>query len=89
MWMRTEAMPTFRKLYGKLEGGNFSAGDSIVFDITANFNVYKFGGSKALIICTEDPYGNNAQYIGTVFVVTGTISVLMGLLYAAREFYRS
>lgn len=33
VWMRTAALPTFRKLYGKIET-KVSAGDTLTFNIT-------------------------------------------------------
>lgn len=46
VWMRTSALPTFRKLYGKLEGGLKKG--SYVVRIKNNYNVNNFGGKKSI-----------------------------------------
>ncbi|KAH9738568.1 ALA-interacting subunit [Citrus sinensis] len=43
VWMRTAALPTFRKLYGRIES-DIQANDSVTVIIENNYNTYSFGG---------------------------------------------
>jgi len=45
VWMRTAALPSFRKLWGRIES-DISAGTTIHIDIENRYNSYRFGGKK-------------------------------------------
>ncbi|PPD90593.1 hypothetical protein GOBAR_DD12478 [Gossypium barbadense] len=47
VWMRTAALPTFRKLYGKIEQ-DLQANEKIQVVIQNNYNTYSFSGKKKL-----------------------------------------
>lgn len=47
VWMRTAALPQFRKLYGKINS-DIPAGTTLTFDVDAYFEVTSFGGKKSL-----------------------------------------
>jgi hypothetical protein len=49
VWMRTASMPTFRKLYAKIDS-DFVTGDKLTFNVEANFEVNSFEGTKTLVI---------------------------------------
>ena len=51
VWMRTAALPTFRKLYGKIEM-DLKANDTIIVNLQNNYNTYSFGGKKKLVLST-------------------------------------
>ena len=50
-WMRTAGLPNFRKLYGKIDS-DFAQGDVLSFNLTLNFEVASYSGSKSLIVTT-------------------------------------
>ncbi len=88
VWMRLASFTNFRKLYGKIDT-DIVAGDTIVFDITANYDVSSFGGVKSLILTTAS--GNEfiySQSIGTIFVVMGTACVFISsFIFGKKYFY--
>jgi len=47
VWMRTAALPNFRKLYAKINT-DIPAGSTVAIDIDPNFEVNSFGGKKFL-----------------------------------------
>lgn len=47
VWMRTAALPQFRKLYGKIDT-DIPAGTTLTFNVDAYFEVTSFGGKKSL-----------------------------------------
>ena len=49
--MRTAGLPNFRKLYGKIDS-DFAQGDVLSFNLTLNFEVASYSGSKSLIVTT-------------------------------------
>lgn len=54
-WMRTAALPRFRKLWGridKLPGGRtaLEAGDVVVVEVLNRWNTYSFDGKKAVVL---------------------------------------
>jgi LEM3 (ligand-effect modulator 3) family / CDC50 family len=45
VWMRTAALPNFRKLWGRIET-DIPAGAAIRISIRNRYNSYRFGGKK-------------------------------------------
>jgi len=86
VWMRTASLPTFRKLYGTIDT-DFNKGDTITFDIVSNFDVTSFSGSKSLIISTISIYGGKNSYLGVAYIVVGSFSLFLGLLFGIRSYF--
>ena len=86
VWMRTAALPTFRKLYGKISGP-FSKGDVISLNIVANYEVTSFGGTKSLILTNLGSLGAKNLYIRQLYLAVGIIFFLIGLFYAGYQYY--
>jgi hypothetical protein len=54
-WMRTAALPRFRKLWGRIDGlggarTSLEPGDVIVIDVVNRWNTYSFDGQKAIVL---------------------------------------
>jgi hypothetical protein len=84
VWMRTATLPTFRKLYGKIQG-DFNAGDVLTFDVTANYEVSSFGGTKALVISTVGEFGGQNSFPGIAFITTGAFAFLLAAFYGVKD----
>lgn len=84
VWMRTAALSDFRKIYGRIKGP-FEKGDTLTFTVLSNFEVRSFGGSKALVISTISPLGGRNKYVGTSFVVVGSVSILLTVLFVLKH----
>jgi len=84
VWMRTAALPKFRKLYGKISG-DFTNGVDLAFTIVANYEVSSFGGSKTLVVSTIGEFGGSNPHLGTAYIVVGVLSLITGLLFAAKH----
>uniref|UniRef100_A0A0E0L4X0 ALA-interacting subunit n=1 Tax=Oryza punctata TaxID=4537 RepID=A0A0E0L4X0_ORYPU len=80
VWMRTAALPTFRKLYGRIET-DIMASDEITVVIQNNYNTYSFGGTKALVLSTTSWIGGKNSFIGLAYVAIGSISLLVALAF--------
>ncbi len=83
-WMRTAGLPSFRKLYGKIDG-DFRAGDQITFDLTLNYEVLSFGGTKSLVITNLGVTGTKSTALSGLFVVMGSVSLTIGVLFALKR----
>jgi hypothetical protein len=80
VWMRIELLPSFRKLYGKIKGP-FKKGDQLSFNITNNFEVGSFEGTKSLVLSSLGPIGGRNRYPALILQITGIISLFMGLVF--------
>lgn len=80
VWMRTAALPTFRKLYGRIEV-DLHANDYITVKIQNNYNVYSFGGKKSLVLSTTSWLGGKNDFMGKIYVVTGALCIFLALVF--------
>nr|XP_005306351.1 cell cycle control protein 50B [Chrysemys picta bellii] len=86
VWMRTAALPTFRKLYRRVREGNFSSGlpqGTYRLDITYNYPVLSFQGTKKVIFSTVSWMGGKNPFLGIVYLVFGSACILTGFVMLA------
>ena len=84
VWMRTSALPIFRKLYGRIHE-NFKKGDVLVFEVEANFEVRSYNADKALILTTESQFGVANPELGIAYIAVGSFSLFLGLVFLAKQ----
>ncbi|KAK1326379.1 putative ALA-interacting subunit 2 [Acorus calamus] len=81
VWMRTAALPSFRKLYGRIEV-DLDAGDLINVDIVNNYDTYSFGGKKKLVLTTSGWLGSKNDFLGIAYMVTGFSCIFIAIAFA-------
>lgn len=81
VWMRTAALPTFRKLYGIIEE-DIDADEIITVHLVNNYNTYSFGGKKKLVLTTSNWLGGKNNFLGMAYFATGTSFILISVLFA-------
>lgn len=85
VWMRTAALPNFRKLYRKINHtGQFSGGmpkGQYELTIEYNFEVDSFGGSKNVVLTTQSYLGRTKLFLGIVYIIVGSICTLFGVIF--------
>ncbi len=86
VWMRTDLMPTFRKLYGKINH-NFKKGDTLVFDITANYETSSFKATKSIVLTKLGDYGGKNEFPGQAFTVAGSCCIIFGVLLVVKDLW--
>lgn len=85
VWMRTAALPNFRKLYARIPtGGVITAGSVVKFNVTANFRVDSFNGKKFLVLSTTSWLGGKNDFLGVAYIVVGAVCIVLGLLFWVR-----
>ena len=85
VWMKTSSLPTFRKLYGRIEG-DFSSGDRLVFNVTANFEVDSFDATKTLLISNLGAMGGRNTFLGVAFTTIGSLCMVFGFVLLAKAY---
>lgn len=78
--MRTAALPTFRKLYGRIEV-DLKANDIITVDLENNYNTYSFGGKKKLVLSTTTWIGGKNNFLGIAYLTVGGFCFFLSLAF--------
>ncbi|KAK3000169.1 hypothetical protein RJ639_023434, partial [Escallonia herrerae] len=80
VWMRTAALPSFRKLYGRIEE-DLNVDDVVVVNLLNNYNTYSFGGTKKLVLSTSSWLGGRNNFLGMAYTSVGFSSVLVAFVF--------
>ncbi|RKP16562.1 Lem3/Cdc50, partial [Rozella allomycis CSF55] len=83
VWMRTAGLPTFRKVYGRLDqdipGGTYS------IKIQTGYDVESFGGTKSFVLSTVSWMGGKNPFLGTAYITVGCVSLVLGFIFIVRQ----
>jgi len=96
VWMRTAALPNFRKLYRRIDHKNekelpeYSKDfeDGLPIDgykyrvvIDYTYKVTQFSGTKSVILSTTSLLGGKNPFLGIAYIVVGCICFVMGIVF--------
>ncbi|KAG6779038.1 hypothetical protein POTOM_015403 [Populus tomentosa] len=88
VWMRTAALPTFRKLYGKIER-DLPANTTVSVIIQNNYNIYSFGGKKKLVLSTTSCLGGKDNFLGGAYLFVGGLCLFLAVCFILVYVLRS
>ncbi|GAB4831547.1 Putative ALA-interacting subunit 4 [Ancistrocladus abbreviatus] len=90
VWMRTAALPSFRKLFGKIEV-DLEADQKISVVIQNNYNTYSFRGQKKLVLSTTSWIGGKNDFLGIAYLTVGGLCLFLSasfiLVYILKPRY--
>jgi hypothetical protein len=84
VWMRTAALPRFRKLIGKIDA-DFNTNEILTFEVQNNYEVASFDATKSLVIATIGDMGGKNLSMGTSYIVVGSVSLFLGLAFFIKH----
>ncbi|KAL4477009.1 hypothetical protein ABPG72_011706 [Tetrahymena utriculariae] len=84
VWMRTAALPDFRKLWGRIDQ-NVVAG-SYTIQIANNYPVDSFDGTKSFVLSTANAFGGRNSFLGISYLVMGIICFIILMVFVFKKF---
>lgn len=89
VWMRTATLSNFRKLYRRVDHENelelFKNGlpKDLQYRIKVDcrYNVARFEGKKKFILSTTSVLGAKNNFLGVMYVMTGTLCLVLGVFF--------
>ncbi|XWS19878.1 hypothetical protein CRYUN_Cryun31cG0054000 [Craigia yunnanensis] len=84
VWMLSSALPSFRKMYGRIEE-DLDADDVVVVQLMNNYNTYSFGGKKKLVLSTSSWLGGKNDSLGLACLCWFFFSFPCHCLHAATS----
>lgn len=86
VWMRTAALPNFRKLYGYIDVV-IPAGSVLTFSVEANWAVVQSQSSKALVVSDNYIFGGKNHWLGTLFIIVGGVAAVLGMFFLVIQIF--
>ncbi|KAL4431552.1 hypothetical protein ABPG74_017257 [Tetrahymena malaccensis] len=83
VWMRTAALPDFRKLWGRIDQ-KVPAGTYTV-QIANNYPVDSFDGTKSFVLSTANAFGGRNSFLGISYLVMGIICFIILLVFIFKK----
>ncbi|KAM6969060.1 cell cycle control protein 50B [Tautogolabrus adspersus] len=83
VWMRTAALPDFRKLYRRITEGDYAQGlpaGNYTLEIAYNYPVLSFDGRKKVVFSNVSWMGGKNEFLGIAYLVIGSLCVLMSIV---------
>jgi len=87
VWMRTAGLPTFKKLYRKIQDSDLLVGDVLTINFTNAFPVHSFGGTKSIVLSTTSALGGKNDFLGYAYIVVGVICLILAIGFLVKHLY--
>jgi hypothetical protein len=87
VWMRTAGLPTFKKLYRKIESTDLNPGDRLTVTYRNVFPVKTFGGTKAIVLSTTSALGGKNDFLGFAYIAVGVVCLVLAIGFLVKHLY--
>ncbi|KAG1138508.1 hypothetical protein G6F37_010465 [Rhizopus arrhizus] len=87
VWMHVAALPDFRKMWGRNDTSDLTAGRWRV-SMDMNFDTLQYGGTKWLVLSTTTSLGGRNSYLGVAYMAIGGICIFIGILFSLRQIFK-
>jgi len=87
VWMRTAGLPTFKKLYRKIQDSDLNVGDILTINFTNAFPVHSFGGTKSIVLSTTSALGGKNDFLGYAYIVVGVVCLVLAIGFLVKHLY--
>mmetsp|Transcript_88514 Transcript_88514/g.139879 ORF Transcript_88514/g.139879 Transcript_88514/m.139879 type:complete len:96 (+) Transcript_88514:2-289(+) len=84
VWMRVAGLPTFRKLWGRIDE-KLEAGTKLKVYVASHFPVTSFGGKKKVVISTSSALGGRNDFLGYGYILVGICCVIFGTWFLGKN----
>eukprot|EP01062_Namystynia_karyoxenos_P076355 TRINITY_DN7476_c0_g1_i1.p1 TRINITY_DN7476_c0_g1~~TRINITY_DN7476_c0_g1_i1.p1 ORF type:complete len:543 (+),score=142.79 TRINITY_DN7476_c0_g1_i1:99-1631(+) len=85
VWMRTQTLPTFRKLYRKITTDIVPGTYRLA--VNHRFDTSQFSGEKYIVLAKLSWIGGKNDTLGMVYIVVGITSLLTAALFAYKHLF--
>ncbi len=85
--MRTAGLPSFRKLWGKIDGG-LPAG-KYKLHVHNQFEVAPFNGKKHFVLATSNALGGKNYFLAISYIVVGGLSMFFAFVFCIANVTKS
>lgn len=86
VWMRTAALPTFRKIYGKIEE-DLESDEKITVVIQNQYNTYSIKGKKSLVLSTSSWLGGKNEFLAVSYLTVGGLLSILAISFLLLNIY--